>query len=441
MHRLTNLGLKDGGLMAVRHPHMVERYNRALECLVDRRTSLRQFRIDATGFSPEVAADLGDPDYLNPLGVNRKYILISLDQKGLPVLDQRFTSTRRLMNAFMEQNEAALFTLTSRDAVWGELEDNTYKVKGINDILSIKKVVFTVHTPSGLVEKAARLSGMVEDFRRSDTMWLNEEAVGEMVELAKAAGDVRRNPTIPANTAFRKESFHTSHLGGCYVFHTAQKVVVVHEDAGLSVPPTWQGKPVHAVHIADADGVINFLLDHDFIRLPTSETVVRHKETLLRRLEFLVFDHLSSVLPDENLAGYDAERTRAVIYRHHDDLPVAFHQIQRALKYCDAGLDWDPGECDALTLAYMTEAETGDHQDLVNHLLAHLTPSDYLSCYQNNQPLFFARFQSWPESRKNYVADFLARRFGKAAAVRDAVYGGRPVADGGADGETRPPGP
>lgn len=424
MHRLTELGLRDGGLMTIRHPHLVERYNRALTALVGRATALDAFRIDATGFSPEVAAEIGDLDYMNPLGVNRRYILLTLDQGSLPVVDQRFTSTRWLMRAFVEQNHEALFILTSKDAVYGELEDNTYKVNSVDDLLSIKNVIFTVNTPTGIAEKAVRLTKLCEEFKASETMWMQEGTVAEMAELAKAVGDVRRNPSIPRALAFKKGNFHSSHLGGLYVFHEGDRVTVVHEEKRFTAPETWQNKKVDVMSVDDAERVVAFLLGADLIHRPSPAYVLARRDALLRKLEFLVVDHISGLDPFADLTGLDFHETKNYIYKHHDELPRPFHEIARALKFCDAGLDWDAGDCAPATVAYMTAAKPGIDRDLVNHLLAHLTPADYMRAFQHNGPLFARRYEMWGDARRSYVADFLKRQLAsKAMALVDTLFG------------------
>ncbi len=51
-------------LMIIDEPHLIERYNRALKAFELKPVKLDTFRIDMTGFSPEVAEVLGDVDIL-----------------------------------------------------------------------------------------------------------------------------------------------------------------------------------------------------------------------------------------------------------------------------------------------------------------------------------------------------------------------------------------
>ncbi len=65
-----------GNLMTVSEPHLVKRYNNALAGFGLKPVRLKRFSIDMTGFSPEVANELGDQEYLDPKWVNRRFIII-----------------------------------------------------------------------------------------------------------------------------------------------------------------------------------------------------------------------------------------------------------------------------------------------------------------------------------------------------------------------------
>ena len=60
MNRLVENELIYGRLLPVAEPHLVARYNKALRAFGLPETKLAEFRIDMTGFSPEIAEELGD---------------------------------------------------------------------------------------------------------------------------------------------------------------------------------------------------------------------------------------------------------------------------------------------------------------------------------------------------------------------------------------------
>ena len=138
MQTLIDNELKYGNLLLVDSPHLVARYNRALNAVCNKTTELESFHVDGGGYSPEIAREFDDKKYLNPYGVNKKIILLSLEQEGLPVLDAYFSSTRIMIASFIHDNREELFALTSRDVVYGELENSTFKIENFVDLASSK---------------------------------------------------------------------------------------------------------------------------------------------------------------------------------------------------------------------------------------------------------------------------------------------------------------
>ncbi|MGI9400142.1 MAG: DUF6638 family protein, partial [Rhizobiaceae bacterium] len=65
MQRLIDNELIFGRLLEISEPHLVERYEKALEGFGIKPPGLKKFRIDMAGFSPEIAEALGDADYLD----------------------------------------------------------------------------------------------------------------------------------------------------------------------------------------------------------------------------------------------------------------------------------------------------------------------------------------------------------------------------------------
>ena len=85
MERLYENDLIYGRLLTIDQPHLIERYNKALKAFGVKPTKLKTFDIDKTGFSPQVADELKDYSYLDPNGVNRRYIILTPDQASLPL--------------------------------------------------------------------------------------------------------------------------------------------------------------------------------------------------------------------------------------------------------------------------------------------------------------------------------------------------------------------
>ena len=145
MKRLLEAELIYGRLMTVNEPHLIARYNKALKGFGLPETRLAEFDIDMTGFSPQIAAELGDRDYLDPNRVNRRFVILTPSQETLPVVHTSFSNTAGLMHEFFTANARAISAVTIKDALYGEIDDSVATVDHIDDLLSINlKIIRSV---------------------------------------------------------------------------------------------------------------------------------------------------------------------------------------------------------------------------------------------------------------------------------------------------------
>ena len=112
-----------GRLLPVEEPHLIDRYNKALAAFGLPATKLARFTIDRTGYSPEIADELGEPSYLDPNDVNRRFIILTPAQIELPVVHTAFSNTSQLVYEFMTKNQRAIDALTIKDVIYGEIEE------------------------------------------------------------------------------------------------------------------------------------------------------------------------------------------------------------------------------------------------------------------------------------------------------------------------------
>src|SRR5690606_20203998 len=207
-----------GRLLPVEEPHLIERYNKALTAFGLPATKLKRFEIDRTGFSPEIAEELGDPDYMDPNQVNRRFIILTPQQIDLPVVHTAFSNTSQLVYEFMSRNARAIDVLTIKDVIYGEIEDSISKVDDIEDLLSINQVEFRVLSAENVVGKAAELGRLADRLRQEPEAWRDDTLLERMVDLAQVTGDIRENALVPDQVIFRHNAYWTSHFGGLYVF-------------------------------------------------------------------------------------------------------------------------------------------------------------------------------------------------------------------------------
>jgi len=429
MHRLAENDLIYGNLFEVSTSILRERYNSALELLHGRPTALETFRIDQSGFSPEIAEELGDPLYLNPQGCNRMFILLTVEQAHLPLLDATFSCSRDIFKRFIADNRQALFGLTARDAVFGELEDSVYKITTLADITAIKRIRVKVRTPRKLVTKAHRLARRIAAFHDSDTIWNNDTRLREMIDLAEAVGDVRTHPLIPEITRYEHNDFFTTHLDGLYVFNGTRRPTLIHcggdDDTVTAHTDTTTG--FRHIPITDRKALAGFLIGDGLVERIADRDDRGSTEILSEKLELIALDQAGNGVPggaESGVEQYDPVALRRFIQQRVDDLPAAFHGLQTVLRCIEQDQSMARIEPGDPAFFYMYRSSDHKDRDLVNHLLARLTPLDCRQLFICNKELFYELYEGWSDAKRTLVADYLTRHYqGRQGDIWARLYG------------------
>jgi hypothetical protein len=419
--RLIEKGLMFGGLYPVDSPVLVERYNRALKHLTGKTTALTDFHIDISGFAPEVGDELGDPLYLNHDGLNRQFILLSTDQKTAPLLNAHFSTSRGILRQFIAENEAQLFALTARDAVAGELVNSVYAADKPADLLGIRKVTVEADTTSGTVATAEKLTGLINRFKTEDGAWYDDVLIAEMIELARVTGDLTRNPIALKEMTFAQDNFWTSHFGGLYVFRGLdQPIVIAAKDKGA-----LGQLPIPTADVRDRNAIARFLQVNDLAEPIVEAKGVDGAAILHQKMDFIVAEVATTM--GDNLEGATRRDMRGLSRKYQRLLPEEWQGLAALARWAEEGGPWPRITSDHPSFFYTLRAKPREDADLVNMLLAELSPLDVRQLYICHKEAFYAAYAGWADPKKAWVADFLHREYMvDKAGVWESLYGSAP---------------
>lgn len=419
MQRLIEKGLMFGNLVAVESPALVDRYNRALQHLTGKTTALEDFHIDISGYSPEIGMELNDPQYLNPNGCNRQFILLTTEQKTAPLLNAKFSFSRQILRDFITANETRLFGLTARDAVAGELQNSVIAMPSPQSLLSIRAIEVEADSTGGVIQNAAKLTRKIEQFQEDEDAWFDDVLIAEMVGLAKETGDITRNPVALNPVTASVDSYWTEHFGGVYLFRDVEHPALI---ASGTVP---EGLGIESFGIGERNRLAAFLdLNH------LVEPIVKAKDTdaaaiLRQKMDFIVVEAAADL--GEDLTGATRRDLRMVARSIGADLPQAYHGLADLLRWVEAKGDWPKISSEHPSYFYMLRSTAHKHRDLVNRLLAQVAPLDVRQMFICHKEMFYGLYRGWGEAKKSYVADFLAREYAvDKAGTRAALFGPEP---------------
>ena len=416
MYRLIQRGLMFGNLVHIQGASMVGRYNRALKRLTGLETKLDDFHVDISGYSPEIGDELGDGLYLNHAGVNRQFILLTTAQKTAPLLNAKFSTARGILRQFIEDNEAQLFALTARDAVAGEMLNSVYDISHPKRLFDIRQITIEADTTEGHVAQSAELARKIEQFQSDPDGWWDDVLIAEMIGLAKMTGDVTRHPVALTHDSFAQDNFWTSHFGGMYLFRG------VEEPAVITTKKLQHKLPIAAFDMKRRNEIAIFLELNGLVEPIVKARGADAAAILQQKMDFIVADTVAD--NGVNLKGASRRDLRNLARRHADALPVEFHALAALLRWVNAGGRWPKITSEHPAYFYTLRARAHVDRDLVNRLLAELSPKDIRQLFICHKEMFYQTYAAWPDEKREYVADFLAREYQvDKAGTREALFG------------------
>ena len=414
-----------GRLLPIEEPHLIDRYNKALKAFGLPPTKLKTFEIDRTGFSPQVAEELDDYQYLDPNEINRRFIILTPDQADLPVVHTAFSNTSQLMYEFFDKNARAIDALTIKDVIFGEIEDSVSKVENIEDLISISQVEFRVLSAEDVLGKAAELGKLTDRLKQEPDAWRDDAMLNRMVDLAKVCGDIRENALVPDQVIFRHNAFWTSHFGGLYIFVDPDMTTVISDPTapGFRRSRPWQ---VSYLSIRDADRVYKFLATTGRIELPRASWI-ETSGYLEHRAEMVIRDLIRQEEPKRNLETVDKVWLQTWIHGHADlinrdgNFPFLNSAKREISQLGQLKLD------DVFPLhRFLTVRAKPDHPDawLTNRLISDFVPSDFVSRYVFNKQGFYQDYAASTDLWRSHVVATLKTTYLKdKEAFRARLYG------------------
>jgi len=425
MKRLIENELIYGRLLPIDKPHLVARYNKALKAFGLPETALETFRIDMTGFSPEIAQELGDIQYLDPNGVNRRFVILTPEQENLPVVHTQFSNTAGLMHEFFDGNRRAVSAVTIKDALYGEIEEPVDIVTGVEDLLSIDEVRFRVMSAENMLGKATELRALVDRLKTSKNGWRDDAMLTRMVELARETGDIRQNALVPDKLVFAHQSYWANHFGGVFIFRDDRTTTVICDQ---QAPGFRRSRPWEVSYIDSGDHarIFEYLSKTGRLELPRASWV-EPSGFFAHRAEMAIADLIGRADTSVDLAG--ADRVFLQTWMHRNAALIAeegiYPFLQEAMREVASTGQVKMREIRADRRLMLCRADPA-HPDqwLVNRLLARLAPFDFVTRFVFDKQGFYDSYDGYSESYRAHVVDVLGKSYlNNKAALRARLYG------------------
>ena len=423
MMRLVRRGLMFGNLVEINSPAMVARYNRALKHLINKETELTEFHIDISGYSPEIGDAFGDTLYLNPHGCNRQFILMSIDQKTAPLLNSNFSTSRSILRDFIDENEEQLFALTAREAVAGEMLNSVFKVDTPRDLFQINQVQIEADTVQAHIKESKALQKQVDEFMTREDAWWDDVLIAQMIELAKRTGNIQRNPIKLKSKTYAQGNYFTNHFGGIYVFRDLERPTVISHDATLEMDDL----PVdYALDIKDRKSIAQLLYDLKLTELIVAAPDEEAAAILRQKLDFIAI--ATAANEGDDLKDVTRQQMRQLSRKYASKMPPEYEGLMEMWRWASMGGTFPELAPEDPAYFYAYRSSQHKDKDLINMLLAELSPLDFRQLFICHKDAFYAAYRTWSDPKREYVSKFLAEEYViDKVGAREDLFGPEPA--------------
>lgn len=412
MERLVKIGLYGNGLVPVRTPRLIERYNQCLQEIGIEPTGLSGFDIDGMGWSPQVAQEKNNLYYLAHGDANPFTVILTPDQRGKPVYFPIHSFDRDMMSVFFTSALSEIADLSTDTGMWLDLDNGISEYASVADILFLDTTTIRVHTAGPLREAVRIQQRLSERFVKEQDAWTSEALRKEIIESATAYGDVRARKINVTDTVYTHPLnfyIHLKQFGTVYIFREGPQIkvpIIVTEDP--SFKPDLKRKQADVFSLKD-DVLPAYLLDVGLAEI-NLDFYREHIQYLLDYYEMILIDVFVNEYPDVRYVSLNDAQRKKYIVALDKKLPEVFFELERLVKMLQSSRASGKYKVSrSLSHILMRPSSHLDakYQDVVWNLFGRMGFLGPLMLYTYDKNLFFAMYKEWHENKKEWASELL----------------------------------
>ncbi|XMO86083.1 DUF6638 family protein [Algibacter sp. AS12] len=388
---------------------LVERYNKCLVKLGFSKTKLKTFHIDGIGWSPEVAEEKGELNYLNNGEANPHGIIISPLQKGKPVYLPFHSFDRDMMKFVFKIHDQKIKDITRDCAICLDFDQGIDAFYEPLDVLKYNKVAINFHLIDNLKHVQKEQLQLVETFKRANN-FIDETLHQQILDSAKTFGDLRTRNLDLHELQFATDSFYTRAFGGVYVLRDFIKPIVVFEDE------TWHKEAIKdtnydvLIYHIEQPELMDKLRDHVIIEYDLEKAITTKRYERIKKFEMA--QHLKNV----NHPVKDILNDPILFKSYLNKLDIKARKkvmsVERYLEKLETSNQYKIADIvdEKLFEALHKPHSSLDakHQDLIWKLLVNISSKDILFWYWYDKETFYTNFKTWDDSLKDWAVETIS---------------------------------
>jgi hypothetical protein len=410
---LIERGLANAGLVELT-PLLIERYNKALISMGIEPTKCRIVFIDGAGWSPQVAAEKGNPWYLCDGFTNPTAIIISPDQFKRPVYMPAFSWVRSILRVVFETYHREIIDITSTDVVTLDFELGITRLEHPIDLLLISSILVKPYS-GDLSERAREQQKLIDDFLEGLNC-LEAESREPLIAHRKKYGDLcKRRFFMDEMHSPLARDYWTVALGGAAVIRNVDGYdLLILEDKDM-YETALRGsvlKNAQILYIYDQRSVpFDMLAKAGMLVLPI-ESFKNDPNILQEKKEMLLALAIGECEPDFDWNAASTVKQNQIVQKNVEKIPAIFHELERFAARVRAG-ESVPDMSPELWFYLASPAENlpPGTREVLWILLTRKESRNILESYTRDKNRFLVWYGSLSDMAQKWVAQYLEKRY------------------------------
>jgi hypothetical protein len=408
MQKLKEANLYRSELISV-SGKLVERYNKCLLALGFTETKLTSFSIDGVGWSPEVAEEKKDIQYLNHGDANPHGIIISPLQNGKPVHLPFHSFDREMMKHVFRTHGKKINDITRDSAICIDFDQDIDVFYEPLDVLKYEDVRITFRLIDDLDRIQKEQLELIAKFK-TEHNFIDESLQAKILESAKQYGDLRNRDLDLHPLHFSANSFYTRAFDGVYLLRDFIKTIVVFESKDAYKEAIKDTVHDVLIYHVEHPELVDKLRDHLIIQcnLESSVNTTRYERIkknelaqFLNKTQHPIRDILSDkVLFKSYLNKIDIKSRKQVM-----GVEIYLEKLEKSNAYKISDV---VNQSMYFALHEPHSSLSTEHRDLINKLLINIAPNDVLLLYWYDKEQFYKNYHTWDDSFKDWVIETIS---------------------------------
>ncbi|WP_400078234.1 DUF6638 family protein [Winogradskyella sp. R77965] len=385
---------------------LVERYNKCLKTLGFTETKLKSFYIDGVGWSPEVAEEKKNVQYLNHGDANPHGIIISPLQKGKPVYLPFHSFDREMMQHVFRTHGQKINDITRDSAICIDFDQDIDVFYEPLDILKYDDVSITFRLIDNLEQIQKDQLELVQKFK-SGNNFIDESIHQQLLDSANSHGDLRDRDLRLHPLHFSTDSFYSRAFDGVYLLRDFIKPIVVFES--IEQYKEAIKDTVHDVliyHINQPE-LVDKLKDYIIIECDLGQMVRTPNYDRIKKYELAQFlkdpEHpIKDILDDKVLFKSYLNKIDIKARKQVMGVELYLEKLERSNAH---KIEDIVDQSFYFALHQPHSSLSAEHRDLIHKLLINIAPKDVLFLYWYDKEQFYKSYETWEDSFRDWVID------------------------------------